>query len=285
MFQVEAEIAGRKLAIETGKIAKQANGSVMVRYGETLVFCAATAAEARPDIDFFPLTVDYREKTSAAGKFPGGFFKREGRPTTKEILTCRLIDRPIRPLFPDGYNWDTQIQASVIAADLVNDADILAMISASASLAISDIPFLGPIGAVRMGLIDGELVVNPTARELKESDLDLVVAGTKDAVTMVEAGANEVSEAQILAAIQKGHEVIREICALQEELVRQCGKPKIEVEPPPDHSELKGTLRERYRGRLEEALLTAGKHARKSAVKKVVTEALDEVSPEPAEGE
>ncbi|MEM7264085.1 MAG: polyribonucleotide nucleotidyltransferase, partial [Planctomycetota bacterium] len=284
MYSVEREIAGRTLRIETGKIAKQANGAVMVRYGDTQVFVAVCAATARPDIDFFPLTVDYREKTSAAGKFPGGFIKREGRPSTKEILTCRLIDRPIRPLFPDEYDWDTQVAASVFAFDQENDPDILAVVAASTALSVSDVPFLGPIGAVRVGLIKDELVVNPTIEQLESSDLELVVAGTKDAVTMVESGANEISEEKILEAIELGPSVIRELCELQEELMGQCGQEKIELEPGPDHSELRGSLKDKYFGGLTEALRTEGKHARKNACKAVITAALDEVSPEPEDG-
>jgi polyribonucleotide nucleotidyltransferase len=283
-FQVEREIAGRKLIIETGRIARQANGAVMVRYGETEVFCAVTASDPRPDIDFFPLTVDYREKTSAAGKFPGGFFKREGRPTTKEILTCRLMDRPIRPLFPDEYRLDTSVQALVFAVDPANDPDILAMISASAGLVISEIPFLGPVGAVRIGLIEGEIVVNPTAAQLKTSDLDLVVAGTRDAVTMVEAGANEVSEEKVLEAIARAHEVIQDICGLQDELRRICGKEKMVLPPPPDNSALESRLKSAAWKRIQESLVTPGKHTRKAALKAVISAVLDEIAPKPAEG-
>ena len=282
---VEKVIAGRTLRIETGRVARQAGGAVLVRYGDTEVFVAATGAAARPDIDFFPLTVDYREKTSAAGKFPGGFIKREGRPSTKEILTCRLIDRPIRPLFPEEYRMDTAVMGLVLCADGQNDPDILAMIAASAALSISDIPFLGPLGAVRVGLIDDELILMPTSEQMKESQLDLVVAGTKDAVTMVEAGANELPEATVLDAIQYAHEVIQEIVALQDDLVSQSGKPKMELDPLPDHSDLYGQLESKYGSRFPEALSTEGKHSRKEAVKAVIEAALDEVSPEPEEGQ
>ena len=279
-FRVEKEIAGRKLIIETGSVARQANGAVFVKYGDTQVFTASTGSEPRMEFDFFPLTVDYREKTSAAGKFPGGFIKREGRPTTKEILTCRLIDRPIRPLFPPEYRWDTAVSVLVFSADQQNDPDILAMIAASASLAVSDIPFLGPIGAVRMGLVGGELVINPTVDQLKGSDLDLVVAGTREAVTMVECGANEVSEEKMIEAIERAHEVVREIVEMQDQLVAQCGKQKMVFDPLPDHSELKGRLRERYYGRLADALRTEGKHERKAAVKAVMEQAFSEMCPE-----
>ncbi|HVR74651.1 MAG TPA: polyribonucleotide nucleotidyltransferase [Planctomycetota bacterium] len=282
--KVEKVIGGRTLSIETGRMARQASGAAVVRYADTVVFCAVTVAPPRENVDFFPLTVDYREKTSAAGKFPGGFMKREGRPTNKEILTARLMDRPLRPLFPENFVMDTSVQSMVLSADQQNDPDVLAMIASSASLAVSEIPFFGPTGAVRIGLIDGQYVVNPTQAELKESSLDLVVSGTRDAVTMVEAGANEVSEDVMLKAITRAHEVIREIIALQDDLVRQCGKPKMELEPPPDHSALRGDLKAKYYRPLSAALRTPGKHTRNAAVKAVVDAALDEVAPvvEPA---
>jgi polyribonucleotide nucleotidyltransferase len=283
-MKVEKVIGERTLSIETGHVARQANGAAVVRYADTVVFCAVTVAQPRDDVDFFPLTVDYREKTSAAGKFPGGFIKREGRPTTKEILTCRLMDRPIRPLFPEGFLLDTSVQSMVLAADQQNDPDILAMISASACLAVSDVPFLGPTGAVRIGYIDGQYVVMPTQSQLKVSALDLVVSGTRDAVTMVEAGANEVSEDVMIGAIGKGHEVIREIIELQDQLVRECGKPKLEVPPLPDHSALRGDLKGRYYHRFPEAFRTPGKLARKKVVDALIEQALDEVAPLPPEG-
>ena len=276
---VEKVIGDRPLSIETGRLAKQANGAVLVRYADTAVFCAVTVAPVREEQDFFPLTVDYREKTSAAGKFPGGFIKREGRPTTKEILTARLMDRPLRPLFPEHFLMDTSIASMVLAADQQNDPDILAMIAASAALAVSDVPYLGPTGSVRIGLIDGQLIVNPTVTDLKTSQLDLVVSGTRDAVTMVEAGANEVSEDVMIRAIARAHEVIREVIELQDELVRQCGKPKMVLDPPPDHSALHSDLKSRYGSLFEPALLTPGKHTRKDAVKAVIEKALDEVAP------
>ena len=285
IHKVEKAIGGRTLSIETGRIARQAHGAVMVQYGETIVFCAVTLAKPREGLDFFPLTVDYREKTSSAGKIPGGFFKREGRPTTKEILTCRLMDRPIRPLFPKEFKMDTSVASMVVSADGQNDPDILAMIASSAALSISEAPFMGPTGSVRIGLIDDEFVVNPTVAELAESKLDLVVAGTRDAVTMVEAGAQELSEERILEAINKAHDVIKEIIALQDELVQRCGREKLEVEPGPDHSALTDQLRSSYGSRIPDALRTTGKHERKAAVTAVINEALDEVSPLPPEGE
>jgi polyribonucleotide nucleotidyltransferase len=284
--KVEKVLGGRTLSIETGRVAKQANGAVLVRYADTTVFCAVTVAPVEDEMDFFPLTVDYREKTSAAGKFPGGFIKREGRPTTKEILTARLIDRPLRPLFSENFRMDTSIQAMVLSADQQNDPDTLAMIASSASLAVSDVPFGGPTGSVRMGLIDAELVVNPTQTQLKESSLDLVVSGTKEAVTMVEAGANEVSEEHMLRAIGRAHEVIKEIIGLQEELVRQCGKPKMALAPPPDHAALLSELKQKYYGLFPPALRTQGKHPRKAAVEAVMAKALEETSPlDPVTGE
>jgi polyribonucleotide nucleotidyltransferase len=279
MMKVEKVIGGRTLSIETGRVARQANGAAVVRYADTVVFCAVTVAQPREGIDFFPLTVDYREKTSAAGKFPGGFIKREGRPTTKEILTCRLMDRPIRPLFPEGFLLDTSVTSMVLAADQENDPDILAMISSSACLAVSDVPFLGPTGSVRIGYLDGQIVVMPTQSQLKTSALDLVVSGTRDAVTMVEAGANEVSEEVMIGAISKAHEVIREIIEMQDELVRQCGKPKLEVPPLPDHSALQNDLKSRYYDRFPAVLRTSGKLLRKKAVDEFIEKALDEVAP------
>ena len=287
--KVEKEIAGRTLTIETGRVARQANGATMVRYGDTQVFTAVTSSSARFGMNFFPLTVDYREKTTAAGKFPGGFIKREGRPTTKEILTCRLIDRPIRPMFPDSYTKnpavaDTSVAAMVLSVDQENDPDVLAGISASAALSVSDLPFLGPLGTVRIGLIEEEIIVFPTHEQLKESKLDLVVAGTMDAVTMVECGAKEVSEEKMVEAIAKAHEVIREIVEMQNELAEKVGKPKMELEDLPDNSEQKAELKAKYFEGFREKLLTEGKHARSCAVSEYISACQDEVSPEPEEG-
>ena len=197
---VELEVGGRPLRIETGKLAKQAAGAAVVRYGDTVVLVAVTTAQPREGIDFFPLTVDYVEKYSAAGKIPGGFFKREARLSDREILVCRFIDRAIRPLFADGYRDETQVHATVLAADGENPADIPAFIGASAALAISDVPFLGPIAAVRLGRVDGELIVNPTTAQREQGQLDLVVAGSRAALVMVEGAAKELPEAEILTA-------------------------------------------------------------------------------------
>ncbi len=207
--RVERQIGGRTLSIETGEVAKQADGAVVVQYGETVVLVTAVVGEPRAEaIDFFPLSVDYREKQSAAGKFPGGFIKREGRPSTKEILTARTIDRPIRPLFPDGYFQEVQIMAVVLSADQENDPDVLAMIGASAALTISRIPFLGPIGACRLGRVDGQFVVNPTYKQLESSDLSLLLGGRKDALNMIEVGAKELPENVIADAVAAAHKVV-----------------------------------------------------------------------------
>jgi len=228
----EIEIDGKKLIIETGKFAKQANGAVMVTMGGTMVLVTATAAdEPKEDIDFLPLSVEYREKASAAGKIPGGFFKREGKPTEKEILSARLIDRPIRPLFPDNYRFETQIAAFVYSFDGEYDADVLAAVGASAALTISDIPFLGPIGEVRISRVEGKFIVNPTLEEIEKSDLELTVAGSEDSIMMVEGEAKEISEAEFLEALKYAHREIKKIVQAQKEFAIECGKEKFEVEP------------------------------------------------------
>jgi polyribonucleotide nucleotidyltransferase len=273
-------IGGRTLSIESGLMAKQADGSVVVRYGDTMVLVAVVRADPRPGIDFFPLTVDYREKTYAAGKIPGGFFKREGRPTTKETLTCRVIDRPIRPLFPEGYHDEVQVSANVLSADQQNDPDMLALVGASAALAISNIPFLGPLGAVRIGMIEDRLVVNPTEQELQSSRLDLIVAGTRDAITMVECGAKEVTEDVMVEALRQAHVQIKEIVALVDELVARCGQPKLEVAPVTiEDSSLYHDVKGRYWNDFVQALVTPTKHARRTAVKAVKERAATEMIP------
>src|SRR5271165_3876066 len=216
-------IGGKTLKIETGLLAKQADGAVVVTYGDTVILATVVSSDPRPGTDFFPLTVDYREKTSAAGKFPGGFIKREGRPTTKEILTSRLIDRPIRPLFPAGYNREVQIMGAVLSADKENDPDVLSLIGSSAALHVSHIPFLKPTGSIRIGRIDNEFIVMPTHSQLEESDLDLVVAGTRDAVTMIEGFAREMSEENMLSAILFAHQQVIKVVDLIEELRSKAG--------------------------------------------------------------
>jgi len=227
---VEIEIGGKKLILETGLMAKQANGSIVARYGDSVVLSTAVASKVeRQNVDFLPLTVDYQEKAYSAGKIPGGFFKREGRQSEKEILTSRLIDRPIRPLFPDGYFFDTQVIASVLSMGDESSTDLMAMIASSAALAISDVPFAGPIGAVRVGLIEGKFVINPGHKDLELSALNLVVAGTADAIMMVEGGAKELTEDQMLEALETAHREIKKIVALQNDLAKKVGKSKRSV--------------------------------------------------------
>ncbi|MHC4754768.1 MAG: polyribonucleotide nucleotidyltransferase [Planctomycetota bacterium] len=250
--RVERVIGGRTLSIETGKIARQADGAVVVQYGETVVLVAAVTAPPRfDDIDFFPLSVDYREKQSAAGKFPGGFIKREGRPSTKEILTARQIDRPIRPLFPEGYFQEVQIIVSVQSFDGENDPDVLAMIGASAALTISKIPFIGPTSACRLGRVNGEFVINPTHEQLDESDLNLLLGGRKEAINMIEIGSKELSEAVIAEAVATAHKSVIEVCEMIEELRAQAGVekecPLVEMESEVisrNHSEISEKLYE-----------------------------------------
>jgi polyribonucleotide nucleotidyltransferase len=228
IHRAEMALGQHALSIETGGIAKQADGAVVVRLGDTVVLATACGQkEPRVGVDFLPLTVDYRENTYAAGKIPGGFFKREGRPNEKEVLTSRMIDRPLRPLFPEGYRCETQVIGLLLSADLENDSDTLSIIGASAALYISDIPFESPIGAVRVGLWDDQLVVNPSSSDLRtRSRLNLLVAGTEEAIVMVECAAQEVSEAEMVRALEEGHAVIRKIVGLQKDLRAAAGKPK-----------------------------------------------------------
>src|SRR6266705_1325504 len=220
-IRVERQIGGRTLSIETGTLAKLADGAVSVQYADTVVFGAVVRANPREGIDFFPLQVDYRERRAAAGKFPGGFMKREGRPTTKEILTARLIDRPLRPLFPKGFMDEVQIHLNVLAFDGANDPDIHSGVAASAAIAISDIPFLTPTAHVRVGRINGELIVNPTVEQLEYSDFDLVVAGTKHFVNMIELGGREIDEDHMADAIEFGHKVVVQLTGMIEELQKK----------------------------------------------------------------
>ncbi len=262
---VEREIAGRTLSIETGRVAKQAHGSVLVRYGDSVVLVTATSAAPREGIDFFPLTVEYREYTYAAGKIPGGFFKREGRPSTKETLTCRMIDRPLRPLFPKGFNDEVQIIAVVMSADQENDPDLLAMIGASAALAISPIPWDGPMGAVRVGLANGEFVLNPTHRQREDADLDMTVAGIDGMINMIEVGGNEVPEDRILEALAMAQEPIAAAIEMQKELVEKVGARKADWEPPADTSALEKEIESRFLDELKAAKQIHGKTERDRA--------------------
>ncbi|RJQ64629.1 MAG: polyribonucleotide nucleotidyltransferase [Stygiobacter sp.] len=225
----EIQIGKHKLIFETGKLAKQANGAIMARYGDTMVLVTAVAGGLKEDIDFFPLSVEYREKAFAAGKIPGGFFKREGKPSDREVLSARLIDRPIRPLFDDNYRNDTQVAAFVYSFDGENDPDVIAACAASAALAVSDIPFLEPIGEVRVGRVNGEFIINPTFQEVEESDIELVVAGTETSIMMVEGESKEVSESDLLSALKFAHQEIKKIVEVQKELREACGEPKMEV--------------------------------------------------------
>ena len=266
----EIQIGGRMLSLETGAVARQANGACIIRYGDTVVLATACFKEGTVIGDFMPLTVDYKEYTYAGGRIPGGFFKREGRPTEKEILTSRLIDRPMRPSFVKGYRQETQIIALVLSADGENDPDILAINSASAALVVSEIPFANPISAVRVGYLDGQIIINPTNAQRDLSDLDLVVAGTEDAIVMVEAGAREVDENVVLDALEAAHNAIKSICALQHELRKEAGKPKIEVAYTPRFSdELFNELVKTHGPQLRLALLTQGKQARREAMHNV----------------
>src|ERR671924_312561 len=232
LARVSADVEGNEISFETGKLAKQANGAVLVRSGETLVLCTATAGNLR-DVDFLPLTVDVEERMYAAGKIPGSFFKREGRAGEKATLIARMIDRPLRPLFPKGWRYETQLVAIPLSIDHDHPYDILAMNGASAALMVSNIPFPTPVGAVRIGKVDGNFVVNPTEEDLVDNtDLDLVVAGTEEAILMVEAGANEIPEAGILDALDIAHGAIKKLCAAQRELAEKAGKEKLQIEPP-----------------------------------------------------
>ncbi len=279
--RVSVEIEGKEISFETGKLAKQASGAVVVHSGDTMVLCTATAGNLR-DVDFLPLTVDVEERMYAAGKIPGSFFKREGRAGEKATLTARLIDRPIRPLFPKGWRYETQLVALPISVDHVNPYDILAMNGASAALMISNIPFPTPVGAVRIGKIDGNFVVNPAEEELAENtDLDLIVAGTEEAILMVEAGANEIPEAEILDALDIAHEEIKKLCALQRQLAEQAGKEKLEVEVPQADPELYEQIKSSHGGALDAATQVEDKLERQDASKAVEEQVLEQYAGDP----
>ncbi len=242
--KIEADLFGFKFTIETGKLAKQANGSVLIRSGDSVVLVAVTQSKNPLETDFFPLTVEYRERAYAAGKIPGGFIKRESKPNTKEILVSRLIDRPIRPLFPEGFRNEVQIAPQVLSTDNINPPDVLAMIGSSAALAISDIPFNGPTGSVRIGKVDGEYIINPTYELIAKSSINLVAAGTKNGITMVESFSNEVAEDEILEALKIGHEAIKQIIAIQETLALKCGKAKKDISLFVINEDIKKAVRE-----------------------------------------
>jgi polyribonucleotide nucleotidyltransferase len=282
---VELQLGDRVLSIETGKVAKQAHGAAVVRYGDTMVLVAAVEGDPIPGRDFFPLTVDYREKTYAAGKFPGGFIKREGRPSTKEILTARLCDRPIRPLFPTSYYNEVQIMATVMSSDRENDPDILAMIGSSASLHLSQIPFQQPTGAVRVGRIDGQLVVMPTLEQLEQSELDLIVAGTRSAVTMIEGFAREMREDEIADAIMAGHQEVVRIIGLIEQLRSAFGLPDKAPPPAPEPNPLIDIFMERFSAEFRIRKLTTGKQERAEKIKEMKERVEGEFLPKEDEAE
>ncbi|WP_078391461.1 polyribonucleotide nucleotidyltransferase [Shouchella patagoniensis] len=262
--------AGRTFTVEVGQLAKQASGAVLVRYGDTAVLSTATASKEPKDLPFFPLTVNYEERLYAAGKIPGGFIKREGRPSERAILTSRLIDRPIRPLFPDGFRNDVQVISIVMSSDQNASSEMAAMIGSSLALSVSDIPFDGPIAGVTVGRIDGEFIINPTPAQLAESDIDLVVAGTKEAINMVEAGAKEVPEEVMLEAILVGHENIKEMIAFQEKVVAECGKEKRDIPLKTFDADLETQLRSTVEADIKEAVRVVEKHARQEAIDAVI---------------
>src|SRR5271168_363105 len=261
---VTVEVGGRPLILETGKIAKQANGAIVARYGDTVVLTTACMATTMNDRDFLPLTVDYRENTYSAGKIPGGFFKREGRPSEKEVLTSRLIDRPMRPLFPEAWRNETQIVSMVLSADSENDPDVIAVTSASAAAYCSDLPFDKPIACVRVGLLDGQLVANPTVAEQKKSLLNIVIAGTQEAIVMVESGALEVSEETVVDALEFGHAQVKKIVAAIKELHAQLKPVKVVAKPVPFDESIYKDLEKKYGAKFHDALNTE-KHPKKES--------------------
>ncbi|OGW00403.1 MAG: polyribonucleotide nucleotidyltransferase [Nitrospinae bacterium RIFCSPLOWO2_02_39_17] len=275
--QVELGINGNKLSIETGVIAKQANGSALVRYGDTVIIATAVASkEPKEGIDFLPLTVDYREKFYSAGKIPGGFFKREGKPSEREVLISRLIDRPLRPLFPEGFTNEIQIICFVLSADQKYDPDILSIIGASAALTVSDIPLTNPVGAVRVGRVDGKLMINPSYEEIEKSDVNIVIAGTRESIVMVEGGAKEIPESIIIDALVYGHEEIKKIVDIQLELQKKVNEEKFKVvDIVSGKSDIIKTVREFAGRRLEEAVVIKGKKERQSRIDEILKDTLD----------
>jgi polyribonucleotide nucleotidyltransferase len=283
MFEVhrkEVMWGGRPLVMETGKVARQADGAIMITYGGTQVLCTAVAAKSeKPGMDFFPMTVNYQEKAYAAGKIPGGFFKREGRPSEKETLVSRLIDRPLRPSFVSGFKHETQIICTVLAHDLENDPDVIALIGASAALTISGIPFMGPVAAARVGMIEGEYVLNPTSEQMADTNLDLVIAGTSEAVLMIESEASELSEDQMLGAVMFGHREFQPVIDAIIELAEACAKEPWDFQPAEVDAELEAKVKSASEAALIEAYKVQVKQDRAeqvSAAKKAALEGLDE---------
>ena len=259
------ELGRLPLTLEVGRVAKQADGTCWLTYGDTVVLATVVAnLDEQKELDFLPLSVDYREKLSAAGRIPGGFFRREGRPSEKEILSARLIDRPIRPLFPDGFHCEIQVMVSVLSSDGEIDPDVLGAIAASTALSVSEIPFQGPIASIRIGLVDDDYILNPSYDELKKSRLDLVIAGSESSIIMVEGEAREVSDNIMIEAIGKAHDVIRQIISLEKEMVAEVGKPKIEFTPEPRHEELDEKLTQDLDAPLEEAVRITEKQERRA---------------------
>ena len=285
MQRIEREFAGRTLTLETGRLAKLAQGSCLVQFGETVALCTATVQDRPTHLPFFPLTVEYREKSYAAGKIPGGFFKREGRPGEKEILSARQIDRPIRPLFPDGFMNETQLICNILSADQENDADVLGLLGASVALNISKIPFHTLVAGVRIGRIRGNWILNPTFQQLEYSDVDVVVAGSSEAITMVEGGAVEVPEAEILEGLQVAHEGIRELIDIQEDLIGDLRQPDMDWVSQLPEEELKAKIEAMARPRVEEAMSLAETQQRNEAVAAVKDEVLTQLQGELSEEE
>ena len=280
------KVGDRELIVESGRVAKQADGSVVIRYGETMVLVAAVSGRtAREGLDFFPLTVEYREAAFSAGRIPGNYFRREGRPNEKEVLTARMIDRPVRPLFPDGYRFETQIVGSVISADAENDPDVITMTGASCALYLSDIPFNNPIAGIRIGLIDGKYIINPTYDQRRESDLNLIVAGTEEAIVMVEAEAHEVAESIMVEALMLAHKEIKRLCLWQKELGKALGVEKRQFEAPQVDETVLAEIEKNFGDRLRAALDTTGQdkltsYAAVDTLKKEVVESYPEDAPE-----
>src|SRR5215813_9698353 len=280
------KLGDKELTVETGRVAKQADGSVVIRYGDTMLLVAAVGAlTPREGVDFFPLTVEYRESSYSAGRIPGNYFRREGRPNEKEVLTARQIDRPVRPLFPEGYRNETQIVGTVVSADADNDPDVIAITGASCALYLSDIPFENPIAGVRIGLIDGKYIINPTYDQRRDSQLNLVVAGTEEAIVMVEAGASEVAEKIMVEALMLAHKEIKRLCLWQKELYKALEIAKREFEPPTQDEALVAEIEGNFGQRLREALDTTGKdkltsYAAVDNLKKEVIESYPEDAPE-----
>lgn len=272
------EWAGRNLTVEIGQLAKQANGAALIRYGDTAVLSTATASKAAKSVDFFPLTVNYEERLYAVGKIPGGFIKREGRPSEKAILASRLIDRPIRPLFPDGFRNEVQVVSIVMSVDQDCSSEMAAMFGSSLALSISDIPFMGPIAGVVVGRVDGKFIINPTVEQMEQSDIDLTVAGTKDAINMVEAGANEVSEETMLEAIMFGHDEIKRLIAFQEQIAEEIGKENREIELYEIDTELEQEVRSMCEEQLVAAIQVEEKHAREEAIQEVKDNVIESFS-------